>query len=139
MIFGVLAISSDVFMAASLFFYFEAKKRKQYVQMAAAIVVWGTTTAFAGVAAISQASMNRIDAVAHRSAASTAYADTRTELTEARKVRDKIGVWVKTESAAKTEIDKHKTSRLWMHSSECQEIAGKTQREYCSQYQTLVG
>jgi hypothetical protein len=138
LIFGMLAIASDVFMATSLFFYFEAKKKRQAVQMLAAIVVWGATTLFAGVAAISQASMNRIDAVAHRSAASTAYSDTREELTQAREQRKKLGNWTRPEATVRAEIEKHKTGRAWSASSECSEIGGKAQREFCAQYQTLV-
>jgi hypothetical protein len=136
MIFGVLAIVSDVFMAISLFYYFEAKQRRQFTMMLAAIVVWAATTAFAGVAAISQASMNRIDAVAHRAAASTAYSDTRTELTEARKARGFVPQ-NRGEAVVKAEINKAKIDRQWTLSNECADPAGKTARTYCSALETL--
>lgn len=136
LIFGVLAVASDVFMAVSLFFYFEAKKRRQYAQMAAAIVVWAATTAFAGVAAISQASMNRIDAVAHRAAASTAYSDTRTELQEARKARGFIPQH-RAEASVRAEVSKAKIDRLWTVTNECTDPTGKAGRTYCASIETL--
>lgn len=138
-IFGVLAIASDVFMAASLFYLFEAKKRRQWAQVVAALIVWIATTAFAGIAAISQASMSRIDAVAHRQTTATTYSDTRTELTEARAQRKGLGNWSRAETAIRSEIEKHKIRREWIASSECTEISGKGQREYCANYQTLIG
>lgn len=136
MIFGALAIASDVFMAASLFYLFEAKKRRQWAQVLAALTVWIATTAFAGLAAVSQASLNRIDAVAHRLTAATTYSDTRTELTEARKTRGFIPPH-RAEAVVNAEINKAKINRLWLTTNECVSIGGKTAREYCSGIETL--
>jgi len=136
-VYGSGAASSDMLMAGAPFFFFAAWKYREYVRMLAAFTVWAVTTMFAAQAAVSQASMNRIDAVGQRQVASTSYADIRVDLEEARKQRGFIPQH-RPIATVKAELERHKTNRMWSASNECTEATG-AQRAYCATYQTLNG
>lgn len=134
--YGVAAAAGDVFMAASPFFFFAAIRNKAFTQALAAFVVWAASTLFAAQAAISHASVNRMDAVSARTVSATVYADTRTELAEARKTRGFIPQH-RPADTLKAEMERHKTNRHWSNTNECTEAAGKAARDYCSAYHAL--
>jgi hypothetical protein len=137
-VYGSVGVACDVFMAICPFLFFASWRNKEWTQALGSAVLWAAMTAFAATAAVSHASINRLDAAAHRTTAATTYQDTRTELTEARKARGFVPQH-RPEAVVKAEIEKHKINRFWSQSTECTEASGKSQREYCAQYQTLVG
>jgi hypothetical protein len=141
--YGAALAAGDVLMALMPFFFFAAvanfrvRPGKATIQMLASLVLWLATTVVAFQAAVSHSSTNRLDAASTRTVTATAYADVRTELTEAREARKRLQ-WHRPEATVKAEIEKHKTQRQWTLTTECTEPAGKAAREYCAQYQTFV-
>ncbi len=138
--YGGAAAACDVLMAAAPFFFFAALRNRSYTQAFAAFLLWATMTAVAAVSALAQTSANRIDAISHRITTSNTYSDTRAELEEARAARKQLGVWTRNEHTVRAEVERHKAkhAREWSASSECTEITGKSQREMCANYQTLL-
>lgn len=135
-IYGAAAAACDVLMAAAPFFFFAGLKNRSFTQMFAATIVWAVMTAVAAVSAISQTSVNRIDAISARITKSTAYADARSELEQARRERGFIPQH-RPEATVQAEMEKHKVSRLWSSTNECSDPSGESQRKYCSQYAVL--
>jgi len=145
-VYGAAAAAGDVLMAASPFYFFAALRNwksgrgQAITQMLAALVLWAATTVFAFVAAVSHASTNRLDAASARTVTATSYADTRTDLAEAKQARGYIPRdRLRPEAVVRAEIAAHKAkhANLWFHSSECTEIRGKAQRDVCATYETL--
>lgn len=136
--YGIAAAAGDVFMAATPFFLFAAIRNRAYLQAFAAFIVWVATTLFAAQAAVSHASVNRMDAVSARTVAATTYADAREELLQARRERGFIPQH-RPSDTLKAEMERHKTNRHWTNTNECTEPAGKAQRDFCAQYHVLNG
>lgn len=135
-IYGGAAASADVLMALSPFFFFAAWKNSEYTRAAAAAILWTITTAFAAQSAIGHAAVNRLDVMSQRTVVATSYGDIRADIAQARKDLGFVPEH-RAEATVRAEIEKHKVQQWWYRTGECTEIAGKTAREYCSQYHGL--
>lgn len=135
-IYGGAAASADVLMALSPFFFFAAWKNSEYTRAAAAAILWAITTAFAAQSAIGHAAVNRLDVMSQRTVVATSYGDIRADIAQARKDLGFVPEH-RAEATVRAEIEKHKVQQWWYRTGECTEIAGKTAREYCSQYHGL--
>lgn len=137
-IYGWASACADVLLAASPFFFFAAVASREPVRALASFVVWAMCLCFAAISALGHAATNRLDSMSVREVAATTYADTRTELEEARKARGFIpDLKGRNEAGIRAEIERLKVDRRWVGSNECTEISGKSERSYCAEYQTL--
>jgi hypothetical protein len=136
------AAAVDVIMALCPFFFFAAletwheARGKALTQALASFLLWGVFMGFAFQAVVSHASANRLDAMSARTVAATGYDDTRKEIEQARKDRGFIPEH-RPEASVRAELEKHKTSRIWNATSECNTSTNKAQREFCQAYHTL--
>lgn len=144
-LYGAALAAGDVLMALMPFFFFAAVANfrnrwgKASIQMLASLILWLATTVVAFQAAVSHSSTNRLDAASTRTTTATSYADVRKDLDAARNERGLIPAdKLRPEHVVRAEIAKHKASSvLWTHSTECTEIRGKNQRDYCTTYEVL--
>jgi len=137
-IYGWASACADILLAASPFFFFAAVSNREPMRALAASIVWAMCLCFAAISALGHAATNRLDSMSVREVAATTYADTRTELEEARKARGFVpDLKGRNEAGIRAEIERIKIDRKWVGSNECTEISGRAEREYCAQYQTL--
>ncbi len=132
-IYGSAAAACDVLMAGAPFFFFASLRNRAWMQALSAAAVWAIMTSVAAVSAISQTSVNRLDAISARVTKTTSYSDTRAEIDKARSDRGFIPQH-RPADTVKADIQGMKSKATWTSSSECSDPTGKTAREFCQTY-----
>lgn len=136
-IYGSASAAADCLKALVPFFFFAAIRNKMWSQAAASIIVWGVVTAYSLTSALGHAALNRMDTAGHRAVEAQSYKDLRGDLDRATGQL----AWIpqhRPEATVESDIEGLKTKREWKLSSNCADIQGKSQREFCQQFHTLT-
>lgn len=137
LIYGLASIAADGFKALSPFFFFAAWRARVWAVAFAAATVWVVMTGYALTGAFGHSLMNRMETASKRTLATEEHKDLRADL---KRYQDQLA-WVpphRPEATVKADLEGVKGQHLWIKSSECGEVAGKSQRDFCQRYHVLV-
>lgn len=136
-IYGAASVAADGFKALSPFFFFAAWRARVWAVAFAAATVWIVMTGYALTGAFGHSLTNRMETASKRTLATEEHADLRADL---KRNQDQLG-WVpphRPAATVKADLEGVKGQHLWNKTSECSEVAGKSQRDFCQRYHTLV-
>jgi hypothetical protein len=135
-IYGAASAAADCFKALVPFFFFAAIRNKMWSQALAAALVWTVVTSYSMTSALGHAALNRLDTTGQRAVASATYKDLRAD---AKRAQEQL-TWVPAHRPADTvtaELNVLKAQRHWTTTKECNEIVGRSAREFCQQFHKL--
>ena len=135
-IYGAASAAADCFKALVPFFFFAAWRNRMWSQAFAAAIVWVVVTGYSMTSALGHAALNRLDMSGQRAAATANYKDMRADT---KRAQDQL-TWIPAHRPPETvsaELNVHKAQRLWLVTSECTDVKGKSAREYCQQFHKL--